>query len=667
MPTQSALSINKGPITAVVNKSRRDGAIAYSEARKLFVHNDWESVQNFVDDRVEINPTSSSGTDPRFGSTLTFELKPEADAICEVDFRCALPSLYVPPPSGAMFMDLTPNAPAFADPSGQQTLVRGVPVAATGARAGLPIDPEFHIGVSNGNSIVHPFVQYPTSNTDRAGFFRYRIPGNPGAKTLLRSTYAIVRPGTCGVNSSGCVPDNYVNSRDYIGGSTTSIQYIMQPDWINANDAPLAVVGDNSVALAANPAIDSFLYNQPVAMGTANDYKNINTYVTRSYDLPTPIYADYIGYHMIEEVRVKQNSSPLQLFNGYDQFLMDQKFHNQETSDYYAEMAGAWTPNLSTGSPWSSVDLAKARAVRNITVPLDILYWVGRITSFLPIIAVHNNITIEIQLRRADACILFEKFNYDPFNGASSVSIGGNLLLVTPAKVALPQITIPIRRPVLVLHRSHVPDKSRTDIINQLDSPMGWLWKVNDFDRSREKNINSQNATSYDLTLTGTIKGAVTTLFFTKIHLADKYTPYETHWTNFLRVNDYQLKAGNDFIIPLTTHDYDQLRLNNLYNNSKYNRKNIYAHNFAKVPGDKFNGWGHMEFANLANPTLTLRYGEDRADYSTQLEVFGPTFRPHFFSTGSPIEGNSSHVLDCTALIHQVIQQKSGQIMKAFY
>ena len=630
-------------MSAVLQKTvAKPNGVAVSQASKLFQHQTWNAIQNHVDDRVRILPTGN--TSFKLGDIVTFEFIPDADGALEVDFRCTLPSLYVPPPAGPMINDFfASNSPGVND--------RGAAITAgpyIGKRLGLPADPSFHIGVQNGGIMTNPLVLLPmvgqaTGVNDFARHRRYRIPGNPGASGLLFSTYAIHRPGPCGVNSTGCLTDEQVfNPHTNQGGGdngilTGSVPTAL-PRYDYATAYPACYIGSGPAG-NLNAAIDPF--------------------VTKSYDLPVPLWVDYVGYWMLEDIELFQSINKIQRFTGEQMFLFDQTFHNQETSDFYAELTGAWHRNPITNSAWSAIDLAYSRAPRDIVVPLDFLYWVGKVTQFLPQIALHQALTMKIKLRSPEYCMLFEAADFPV--------VGDGSTLYSWTKVSLPKIEVPIRGVSLEVHKFHMADIHRTELINQLDSAHGLLWKAWDVEQIKDYQVNeSSGKVSTDISLLG-IRGAVTSLFIVKRHQKDKSTPYETYWTNFLRINDYSLIAAKEEIIPKTDHLYGLERMHNLANNAKFPKYTIYAHHFSKVPGDKFNAWGHLEFGNLYNPTLKLNYAENHFDISTLLEpAVGQNLRPHTFSTGSPIEAGQIHVIDVIATVHQVIQHKSGNITRTF-
>lgn len=542
---------------------------------------------------------------PKLGDCLTFETYPDADGLLYTDFRCDLPGL-VETPTGTFYNAKGTGGKVISNPP---QLVPG----------------SFTVDIG---------IAYNTVAAPQSPAYRYRIPYNPGFQDLLQnSDYACILGSTCSAST-----DNSGNP-----------SYSRPINQVSVPPLPQEISGFFDVE------VDAEVHDASLSTG--------------SIDIPCPLWVDHVGYYLIEKLTVTQGSNFIQTFTGVDLFKCQEKWNNQETSDHYRIMTGGWKVGSDNQNiRWNSDDHREARSRRRLIVPLDLLYWVGKITQFLPIIGLSRPIQIKIQLRKPEYCYLFEQWRYTQTGSAYDTN---SLTWVTPS---IPSKGIPLQNVGLELHKFHVNQVVRTDFLAEMNNPQGLRWKCFDVEKQEDIRLSSgANGTKADIQLMG-LKGGVTSLLITKIHADDKQTPFRTFWTNFLRVNDFSIQAGKDEIIPVTDHRYARYRMDNLYNVAKLSDYNIYMHSFNPVPNDKFNAWGHLEFGNLFNPVLTLNYKRDF------LENLGGQPRPiNRFSTGSPVDATSAnigvytrqsttsdHLVDIMALTHQFVQQKSGEVIRVF-
>lgn len=60
----------------------------------------------------------------------------------------------------------------------------------------------------------------------------------------------------------------------------------------------------------------------------------------------------------------------------------------------------------------------------------------------------------------------------------------------------------------------------------------------------------------------------------------------------------------------------------------------------------------------MHNPILNLNYKNDYYEWASKS----------LYSTGSPVDhASNDHIVDVVALIHQFVQQKSGEINRVFH
>lgn len=546
---------------------------------------------------------------PKMGDTLTFETYPDADGLLYTDFRFQLPGLLRPPPGSIYDRAGILNTSYLTNPADQP----------------------------DNSDAVNPGVHYNTAaSAQTPTTYRYRIPHNPGILDLLNhSDYACIPASGASASGVALVPTLFITEVP-TDGYYTQIQGV--PNTPNSGDI-------------------------------TND-----TYSTGADQFPCPVWVDSIGYYAVERLTLTQGSNFIQSFTGEDLFKVAQKWNNQETAEHYRIMTGGWRGGSDLENVrWTLQDHIEARYRRRLCVPLDLLYWVGKITQFLPIVGLSRPIQIKIKLRDPQYCYLFEQWSV-PQNGSGVIDATG-LVIGNPDP---PAGGIPLRVVGLELHKFHVNQVVRKDFLAEMNNPQGLRWKSFDIERQDDIRLTTQaNTSTANIQILG-LKGGVTSTLLTKIHNADKQEAYRTFWTNFLRIGKFSVLAGKDEIIPVTDHFYERYRLSNLYNVAKLSDYNIYMHSFNPVPNDKFNAWGHMEFGQLFNPTLKLEYP---CDYINVITAFSK--RPfNAYSTGSPIElpasptagpltktrpiGSHDHLVDLMALTHQFIQQKSGEVIRVF-
>lgn len=419
--------------------------------------------------------------------------------------------------------------------------------------------------------------------------------------------------------------------------------------------------------IPTNPGMPDFIGNTDYAVipggyptpqnytGLLSDFgaaKNYHDNSAPAHVAPNAIWVDYIGYYMLEWIEVRYSTALLMRFTGEDMLKLHLKHHSSEQRDYYRVMTGGH----SAGPAWTTEDILDASYAKDICVPLDLLFWVGKMTESLPMTGASRPLEIKIKLRNPEYCYLFQKFDQthptDPH---------GTDLLATNTLVP---VAVPLRNVRLEVHEYFINAGEQKHILGMLDSNDGYMWKCWDVEKITDLRLDpSQHTNACSILMQG-IKGGVNFLFITKIHQQDKQTPFATFWTNWLRINDYEIVAGKEEAYPLTDHFYDQYRLANLHANAPIHAThyNIYCAYYSKIPSDKFNDWGNLEFANLYNPTIRLRYSVDYANPITSssanaLQGFLNTSR----SSGSPIYGHS-HILELTAFVHQFIHFKSGEL-----
>jgi hypothetical protein len=633
MPTQTTLTINQGAISAAIYGSRGDGS---QGARRAFAKQGFSTVRNFMKDRERHDPIAN--TNPKAGETLTFEITNNHDLTTFVDFRFTLPGLN----AADIVVDPRYKDPtaAIADPTTTTPLQR---------KFQFPQQPEnfvVNVGVdySDYGTILHDALYNPSAPTSTSPYpntfvsgqeprYKYRIPSNPGAAGNMTS--AVFAAGL-----------NYANL-DLVDSS----DYAVIPGGY-PNPGPY-----NGVVV--NPSTDVGKFED---LGTtAKPLSSFN-----AYEAPNPIWVDYVAYYAAERITLIHGTNKLMEFSGVDMWKLHVKWHNQETTEHYRIMTGGH----SNGPSWDVNDVIFASYAREMVLPLDFVFWVGKISEALPIIGAAKPLQIKIKLRDPEYLYLFQK--YDTRN--SSDPDGTNPL----TNNLLTRVDVPLRNVYLEVHKTHVHSTERSMILRDLDSEYGYNWKCMEIEKQEDIRLTAaQNKKSCIIPLVG-LKGAVTTLFLTKIHILDKQSKFSTFWTNFLRINDFSVVSGKDSIVPVTDHFYERNRIHILYNNAKLSNYNVYCHNYSLLPNEKFDAWGHLEYGNLHNPQLVLNYANDyynplNKTVSIQT-VGGSEIRtenvfviPSEDSTGSPVDhANTDHVVDVMAVVHQFIQFKSGQITAVF-
>ncbi len=511
-----------------------------------------------------------------------------------------------------------------------------------------------------------------TSFTD----FRCRLPGLNAAPNNVRNPFLPKNDPNAFFNSDfQARPNNFCINPGVVYSGYTGDNPVRTSD--NSADAVDGNYTTNDPStkwryrIPMNPAWQEFMGNTDYAVRTggypvphpyAGNYEDIdqpqfyNTSSVSSWAIPNPIWADYIGFWMLEWIEVRYSTAVLMKFSGEDMLKLHLKFHSKEQRDYYRIMTGGH----SAGPGWSTQDIIDASYAKDICVPLDLLFWVGKVTEALPITGAARPVEIKIKLRDPQYCYLFQKYDVTlalTDNGRGTNPLTNNFLTPVP---------VPLQDVRLEVHEYFITGGEQKAILNDLDSNQGYMWKCWDIEKISDLKLDrDRNAVSANITMQG-IKGGVNFMFLTKIHAADKETPFACYWTNWLRVNDYEIIAGKEEAYPRTDHFYDQYRLANLHANAPIEATdyNIYCLYYSKIPSDKFNDWGNLEYANLYNPTLKLNYQKDYDNPLSHPNI--PAFKNYLntqLSTGSPI-GVTPHIVDITAFVHQFIHFKGGELNK---
>lgn len=645
MPTQNSLIYNHGVVSAAIFGVKKGGTGQL--ATRAYAKQGFTSVSNTMLDVEDHTPIAAPT--PKAGDCLNFELVNDHDLTTFVDFCFTLPGLN---PAGVVNNPIynTSIACNFAQQPGNFVVDVGIDYSDVGTwdAQNSRWSGSFRTATVNNQSIT----QSIRTGEPR---YRYRIPSNPGSAGLMNSDSNNLQT-VSGLNYEGL---DLVNTSDYAvlpGGypnpgynrgvgspdGTSTKRFVDLGGYMHADDN---VVSRDSPSPYSNAVIPSFFW---------------------SFQCPNPIWVDYVGYYILEQVKVIHGTNQVQIFSGVDMWKMNMKWHNQETTEHYRVMTGGHQ----NGPGWDITDVQYASYARQVVVPMDLLFWIGKITEALPIVGSAKPLQIKIKLRDPQYLYLFQKVDTSitsDFNGSNPLN--NNALVPVP---------IPLRDVRLRVHKVYVPKSERATVLHQLDSDVGFTWKCFDLEQQNDIRLTfSQHKNSATVQLLA-FKGAATTVMVTKIHSLDKQTPFATFWTNFLRIGTIKVDSGKDSVIPLLEHFYLKNRTHILYNNAKLNNYNIYAYNYSLIPSDKFNAWGHLEYGNLHNPTMTLTYPVDHynprgvavtttSGTNPVIVELVPTV-PTVDSTGSPVDHPQfDHILDIVNITHQFVNMKSGEINRVFH
>lgn len=642
MPTANSLIYNHGVPSTVIYGIEKDGSL---RATRAYAKQGFTSVTNTMTDIDDHPPIAAPN--PKAGDSLNFELVNDHDLTTYVDFCFTLPGLN---PAGAVTNPITglTNTLNYEQQPGNFVVNVGIDYTDVGTwdSTNGRWSGSYRSATINGNVV-------PMSIRTGEPRYRYRIPSNPGAAGLMNAD--ATNPQT--LNGTNYEALDLVNTSDYAvipGGypSSGSVKGVHSPD----GSATKRYLDLGGLASEDNTSTN---YVSP------NSNSQCPTFY-HSFQCPNPIWVDYVGYYALEQIKLVHGTNQVQIFTGEEMFKMNSKWLNQETTEHYRIMTGGHQ----NGPGWDVTDIQFASYARPICVPLDLLFWVGKITEGFPVIGSAKPLQIKIKLRDPQYLYLFQKVDtsiISDFNGSNPLS--NNALVPVP---------IPIRDVRLRVHKIHVPKSERGVILNSLDDAYGYNWKCFDTEQQRDIRLTFNQHKNQATVQLLAFKGACTTMMVTKIHANDKQTPFATFWTNWLRLGSIRIDSGKDSVMPLLDHFYLRNRTHVLYNNAKLNNYNIYAYNYSLIPSDKFNAWGHLEFGNLHNPTMTITYPVD--NYNPRNMAFGapsglhPASTPYLLalptsdSTGSPVDHAAfDHILDIMNITHQFVNMKSGEVNRVFH
>ena len=111
----------------------------------------------------------------------------------------------------------------------------------------------------------------------------------------------------------------------------------------------------------------------------------------------------------------------------------------------------------------------------------------------------------------------------------------------------------------------------------------------------------------------------------------------------FKDIDRYQVDANNGSIVTQTDHFYSLNYLKPLYHTNKAIPLPIFGYWFGMAPEIQSASFGHMDFGNLHNPRVTIQT-----------------------DAGIVLPGTNDQYLDVSHWTYQIIQVKSGDIVRVF-
>lgn len=285
-------------------------------------------------------------------------------------------------------------------------------------------------------------------------------------------------------------------------------------------------------------------------------------------------WVPFVGYHAIEHVTVKYSVNEIDRWLGEELFLYHRMFKGIRDGDSINELV------LGDKSPSQRNQLAASSNRIRVDLPLA---WTVDPRKYLIVAGLASQIEIRVKFRPLSHCVQTDNASNLPTGSISDIRLKTTNVHVQKQEKAIQQARIQREK-------------------------KGLLYLVDRWEE-QQNNIVSSGSTSTTVTI-NTFKGAATELFFVvRPASADDHTaanlandPYD-----FVKITSWDLKAGQITLVDLLT-DAEQKHILNRKLHSGVPGDHIYGASWSVHPEDQMNSWGHMTFAAMNNPTLTINF-----------------------------------------------------------
>lgn len=290
-------------------------------------------------------------------------------------------------------------------------------------------------------------------------------------------------------------------------------------------------------------------------------------------------FVPFEGYAMIEHMTVKYSVNELERWTGKQLQLYHRLFKGIRDNDAINEVVHG------DKSPTERNTLAASAAELWVDLPLG---WAVDPRRYLIIAGLASQIEIRVKFRQLRDIVQTD---------------GTALPTGSITTVELKSANVHVQKNEKAIQQTRI-QRDRKGVLYLIDQ---WEEQLN--------NIVSTGATSASVQL-NTFKGAATEMMFVvrPVSADDNTAPNTANDPfNYLQITSWDLKAGQLTLVDLVS-DREQKYVVHRKLHSGVMGDHIYGASWSAHPEDQVNAWGHITFAGMNTPTLTINFAAALAE-----------------------------------------------------
>lgn len=427
-----------------------------------------------------------------------------------------------------------------------------------------------------------------------------------------------------------------IERKDYDPINTTAFNQTITFQYPNDTD----LAGPPAIVIQL-PAIDQGTNSAAARGATSADGATTGTQTT----LTNHRYIDGAGLHIIEKIDITYGSNLLQTIKPEDIEIRANLYEQTETLQYTQELMGFWGNDITHSFDRGTT--ASDTLLRTYIIHLPMVFWGLSPNQWLPVFMLKdiNNLRIQVKLKDWASIVTAT-------GGAS-----GYLSQAATGVVPNSQTPLSVRLRAVNVHLTAVEKQYFVDLLRSTGTAEGVeddgiLYKFTDIERHEREPVVS-GTTSKSLRLSN-FHSPTTQIYFIlrpqrRVDAKWPYAPSTTVLYADLVQDPTQASYQQIGYNKLTANGMDLLREQSWRDTTLSDMLLFYPNGFKKqiyvrvfndlTPTDDLNCVGSINFLNLNNPQLELRFL-------------------------SAVSGD--HYLDVYAKVHMIIQMVNGQLHRLF-